>query len=118
MGFLDEVLKFDAAAHLDADYGAESVTFKPTTGAPRVIKAQVRRQKRRKMVMGNQLEVPTVTVTVANDAVTGIASSATDWLGGFLSVAVEHGRAARNLLITLDSLVRHDGAMLSFSFEQ
>lgn len=78
MSLINDQLLADAAAHIDSDGFAESVTYIKGTGATRTIYAVVDRGVVEAMTDAAPASVKKITITVVNSATTGIASTELD----------------------------------------
>ena len=75
MGLLDQVLAGDAAAFIDADGWGESITYINIRGVRRTIFAVVEREEAVPLPGPSQAHISKVTIVVANNSTTGIASA-------------------------------------------
>lgn len=103
MGIQDKVDQGLAAFQLDADVlqGVESISYTPSGGSPRTIKAIVDRSPAAMLTDGG-VYTPRVRLTVRNHATAGVLASAVNQHGADrVSVAVMLGGTAESLGVYL-----------------
>lgn len=91
---------------------AEDIVYRPLNGRPRTIKAVVNRDVHRPMDgAGGGRPINAMTITVANDRITGIASDEIDTGGDRIDVAVRVGGRPETRPIASD-ILNQDAGML------
>ena len=109
---LATLMATDAAAMLSTSEFAETVVYTPRGGSPRSIAAVIDRGPREIINMDGNVYKPMARLTVANDAVSGIASSDTAMVGGTITYAVRPGETPRSVPIPPGNPSRQSAGLL------
>lgn len=112
MNLLNEMMAADAAFLMADDGFAEAVIYTPRNGTARTINAIVDRNPPALATSPGD-PMPLMTVSVANNATTGISSAELDVGGDTITVAYRIGRTAKSYQIHLPDGVTHDRAILN-----
>lgn len=98
--FFNDVLQDDAAGFLEL--GGEDVVYRPRGGTPRTITALVDRPQPVYVGSGQNVIARKLSITVANDATTGVDAATLDVTGDSFDVADKPGKARTTRKISGD----------------
>lgn len=100
---LNSLIQLDAAAFVNSDDFAETVTYTKTNGNTRQISAVVVRDPPARLDSRGVVVTPRLEVYVANSATTGISGAELDTGGDTITVAVRPGGIPQALSINLST---------------